>query len=259
MILRLANVIGAWVLDTCNSVGRFILFLIAAIKTLISTRPSLKKILFHMNSIGVESAYIVVLTGAFTGMVFALQTYIGFQRVGGQQFLGAVVALGMIRELGPVLTGLMITGRAGSAIAAEIGSMNITEQLDALRTLRINIYQYLVVPRIVGGILIVPCMTIIAMMCGIVGGYVIAVHVLELSPEDYTSSIRSFVEMKDIRGGLIKSAAFGLILSWVGTYKGFYTQGGARGVGISTTQSVVLSSIMILISNYFLTKLLEHM
>lgn len=257
--MRLANFIGTWILETCNSVGRFILFLVAAIKTLFSTRLSLKKVLFHMNGIGVESSYIVVLTGAFTGMVFALQTYIGFQRVGGQQFLGAVVALGMIRELGPVLTGLMITGRAGSAIAAEIGSMNITEQLDALRTLRINIYQYLVVPRILAGLLIVPCMTIIAMMCGILGGYVISVHVLELSPEDYVNSIRGFVEMADIRGGLTKSAVFGLILSWVGTYKGFYTQGGARGVGISTTQSVVLSSIMILISNYFLTKLLEHM
>lgn len=212
-----------------------------------------------MNGIGVESIYIVVLTGASTGMVFALQTYIGFQRVSGEQFLGAVVALGMVRELGPVLTGLMITGRAGSAMAAEIGTMNITEQLDALRTLRINRYQYLVVPRILASVLIVPCMTIIAMMCGIAGGYITAVYVLRLSPEDYMSSIRSFVELSDVTGGLIKSAVFGLILSWVGTYKGFYTHGGARGVGVATTQSVVLSSIMILICNYFLTKLLEHM
>lgn len=239
--------------------GRFVLFLFKAIKTAVTTKLKVKKLFAQMNGIGVESISIVVLTGASTGMVFALQTYIGFKRVGGEQLLGAVVALGIIRELGPVLTGLMITGRAGSAIAAEIGTMNITEQLDALRTLHINTYQYLVVPRIIAGILIVPCMTIIAMMCGIVGGYVVAVFVLELSPEDYTSSIRSFVELADITGGLTKSAVFGLILSWVGTYKGFYTHGGARGVGIATTQSVVLSSILILISNYFLTKLLEHL
>jgi len=259
MVISLARFIGSTILNTCNSMGCFVLFLIKACKTCITTRLKIKKLFAYMNGIGVESINIVVLTGAFTGMVFALQTYIGFQRVGGEQFLGAVVALGIIRELGPVLTGLMITGRAGSAIAAEIGTMNITEQLDALRTLRINTHQYLVVPRILAGIIIVPCMTIIAMMCGILGGYVIAVHVLQLSPEDYMNSIKGFVELSDVTGGLIKAAAFGLILTWVGTYKGFYTHGGARGVGIATTQSVVLSSIMILISNYFLTKLLEHM
>ncbi|MCX5925518.1 MAG: ABC transporter permease [Candidatus Dependentiae bacterium] len=259
MVISLAHFIGSTIVSTCNSIGYFVLFLIKACKTGITTRLKIKKLFAHMNDIGVESINIVVLTGAFTGMVFALQTYIGFQRVGGEQFLGAVVALGMIRELGPVLTGLMITGRAGSAIAAEIGTMNITEQLDALRTLRINTHQYLVVPRILASIIIVPCMTIIAMMCGIVGGYITAVHVLQLSPEDYMNSIKGFVELSDVTGGLVKAAAFGLILSWVGTYKGFYTHGGARGVGIATTQSVVLSSIMILISNYFLTKMLEHM
>jgi len=192
-------------------------------------------------------------------MVFALQSYIGFQRVGGEQFIGAVVALGLIRELGPVLTGLMVTGRAGSAMTAEIGTMHITEQIDALRTLRINTLQYLSVPRILASTIILPCLALFAMICGIIGGYVVCVHVLGLSPEDYTSSIRTYVEMKDIRGGLIKTAVFGLILAWVGTYKGFATEGGARGVGIATTQSVVLGSIMILISNYFLTKFLEQL
>ncbi len=259
MVVDFVNLIGSTVISFSSSIGVFVLFLTKAIRALLTNRLSFKKLISYMYSIGVESINIVVLTGTSTGMVFALQTYIGFQRVGGEQFLGAVVALGMIRELGPVLTGLMITGRAGSAIAAEIGTMNITEQLDALRTLQINIYQYLVVPRIIGSIIILPCMAIIAMMCGIVGGYIIAVHVLGLSPEDYTTSIRNFVELSDIKGGLIKSSVFGLILSWVGTYKGYYTKGGARGVGIATTQSVVLSSSLILISNYFLTKLLEHM
>lgn len=259
MVLELAHSIGSSVLDLCTLMGRFTLFFTNAIKTACTTRLKLPKLFTQMNEIGVKSLNVVVLTGASTGMVFALQAYIGFQRVGGEQFLGAVVALGMIRELGPVLTGLMITGRAGSAMAAEIGTMNITEQLDALRTLHINIFQYLVVPRILASILIVPCMTIIAMMCGIIGGYITAIHVLQLSPEDYTSSIRNFVELSDVTRGLTKSAVFGLILSWVGTYKGFYTHNGARGVGISTTQSVVWSSVLILISNYFLTKLLENL
>ena len=212
-----------------------------------------------MNRIGVESFNIAVLTGTFTGMVFALQSYIGFQRVGGEQFIGAVVALGMIRELGPVLTGLMVTGRAGSAIAAEIGTMEITEQIDALKTLRINIFQYLMVPRIVAGTIILPFLTLFAMIFGIIGGYIVCVHILALSPEDYQSSIRNYVEMSDINGGLIKASVFGFILTIIGCYKGYYTHGGAQGVGTATTQSVVTSSILILIMNYFLTKLLEQL
>lgn len=212
-----------------------------------------------MESIGVDSLTIVILTGTFSGMVFALQSYIGFKRVGGEQLIGAVVALGMIRELGPVLTGLMVAGRASSAIAAEIGTMRITEQIDALTTLRINTFQYLVVPRILAGTFILPFLAIVSMICGIVGGYMICVYVLELNGEEYVNNIKLYVELEDIRGGLIKSSVFGFILTWVGSYKGFYTQGGARGVGVSTTAAVVLSSILIIISNYFLTKMLERL
>ncbi len=259
MVIPFIDALGSTVIRWCTLLGRFTLFLFRAVRTFITTKLKIKKCFRQMNGIGVESLNIIVLTGAFTGMVFALQTYIGFQRVGGEQFIGAVVALGMIRELGPVLTGLMVTGRAGSAITAEIGTMRITEQIDALRTLRINTFQYLVVPRILAATFILPCLTAFAMIFGVVGGYIICVHVLELSPEDYINSIKNFVELSDITSGLIKSAVFGLILSWVGTYKGFYTTGGARGVGIATTQSVVISSIMILISNYFLTKMLEQL
>src|SRR5689334_4745698 len=163
----------------------------------------MEKLLVQMNLIGVESFHIVVLTGLFTGMVFALQSYIGFKRVGGEQFIGAVVALGMVRELGPVLTGLMVTGRAGSAITAEIGTMSITEQIDALSTLRINILQYLMVPRLVASMVVFPCLAAFSMIFGIGGGYVICVHVLELSPQDYVDSIKSYVELHDITGGLI--------------------------------------------------------
>jgi phospholipid/cholesterol/gamma-HCH transport system permease protein len=259
VVLQLAHFIGSIALSICHDLGAFSLFLAHAFKTLCTTKLKVSKLFAQMQRIGVESLVIVILTGTFAGMVFALQTYIGFKRVGGEQFIGAVVALGMIRELGPVLTGLMVTGRAGSAITAEIGTMRITEQIDALQTLRINTFQYLVVPRILAGTIILPFLTIFAMICGIVGGYIICVYVLELSPEDYTSAIRTYVELSDITGGLTKASVFGLILSWVGSYKGYLTHGGAKGVGIATTQSVVTSSILILIANYFLTKLLEHM
>ncbi len=259
MVIRFIDYVGSTVLNTCTLLGNFTLFLVTAIKILLRTKLKLKKTFAQMNRIGVESFSIIVLTGTFAGMVFALQSYIGFQRVGGEQFIGTVVALGMIRELGPVLTGLMVTGRAGSAIAAEIGTMRITEQIDALRTLRINTFQYLVVPRIIAGTFILPFLTLFSMIFGIIGGYFICVYVLELSSEDYINSIKTYVELSDIYGGLIKAATFGFILTWVGTYKGYFTSGGARGVGIATTQSVVLSSIMILITNYFLTKVLEQL
>lgn len=259
MIIQVINFLGASTIALCNRLGAFTIFFFQACKTLLTSRLKLSKTFVQMNRIGVESMSIVALTGLFTGMVLALQTYIGFQRVGGEQFIGAIVALGLIRELGPVLTALMVTGRAGSAITAEIGTMIITEQVDALTTLRINAFQYLVVPRIIASTIILPFLALFSMFFGIIGGYIVCVHVLELSPEDYESSIRNYVELTDINGGLKKAAVFGLILSWVGTYKGIYTSGGARGVGIATTQSVVISSILILISNYFLTKMLEHM
>lgn len=259
MNIPIVTKIGSKTLQICQQLGQFTLFFSHMMRVLFTTRFKLHKWFTQMEMIGVDSLVIVILTGSFSGMVFALQSYIGFQRVGGEQFIGSVVALGMIRELGPVLTGLMVTGRAGSAITAEIGTMRITEQIDALQTLRINTFQYLVVPRICAATIILPFLTLFAMICGIVGGYIICVYVLELSPENYINNIKAYVEFADIRGGLIKAAAFGLILSWVGTYKGFYTTGGARGVGIATTQSVVTSSIMILISNYFITKMLEQL
>ena len=259
MIMQFVDFVGRSVIDTCTATGEFTIFLFEAAKTFLTSKLKVSKTFAQMNRIGVESFSIVMLTGLFTGMVLALQTYIGFQRVGGEQFIGAIVALGLIRELGPVLTALMVTGRAGSAITAEIGTMIITEQIDALTTLRINVFQYLVVPRIIASTFILPFLALFSMFFGIIGGYIVCVHVLELSPEDYETSIRNYVELADIKGGLKKAAVFGLILSWVGTYKGMYTHGGARGVGIATTQSVVASSILILITNYFLTKLLEHL
>ncbi|NBP14518.1 ABC transporter permease [bacterium] len=256
MVLQVAESIGKRVLALCDVFGLFFIFLCEVLIALITTRLRLRKLFEQMRFVGVDSINIILLTGAFSGAVLALQSYIGFKRFGAEEFIGPVVALSLTRELGPVLTGLMVTGRAGSAIAAEIGTMQITEQIDALKTLTINVNQYLMVPRILGSVIIMPFLTVFSMMCGIIGGYVISVYVLNLNGEQYISGIKSFLELSDITGGLVKSSVFGLILSWVGCYKGYYTSGGAKGVGIATTQSVVTASILILISNYFLATML---
>ncbi len=256
MVLRFAEYVGQEALKICDTFGFFALFFVDAAKTLFITRLKFKKLFVQMQYIGVGSLSIILLTGAFSGAVLALQTYIGMKRFGVEDFIGPVVALSLTRELGPVLTGLMVTGRAGSAIAAEIGTMQITEQIDALKTLNINVKQYLIIPRMLGATIVLPFLALFSMFCGIIGGYVISVYALNLNGELYVRGIKEFLELSDITGGLIKSAVFGLILSWVGCYKGYYTSGGAKGVGISTTQSVVVSSILILISNYFLAALL---
>lgn len=256
MLLRLIGVVGAQSICIFNTFGQVSLFLFQTLYTMFTTRLKLRKLFEQMRVIGVESLSIILLTGVFSGAVLALQTYIGFKRFGAEEFIGPVVALSLIRELGPVLTGLMVTGRAGSSLAAELGTMQITERIDALKTLCINVYQYLMVPRVLGATIILPFLTTFSMFFGILGGYWVCVYVLHLNGEQYISGIKTFVEFSDITGGLIKSAVFGLIFSWIGCYKGFYTNGGAKGVGIATTKSVVVSSIMILIANYFLTALL---
>lgn len=209
-----------------------------------------------MEHIGVDSLAIVMLTGLSSGAVLAFQSYIGFKRFGAEEFIGPVVALSLTRELGPVLTGLMVTGRAGSAMTAEIGTMRITEQIDALQTLRLNVFQYLITPRLVATTIILPFLALFTMIIGVIGGYIIATMVLGLNGVQFIKGIQRYVELSDVTKGLFKSAVFGLILSWVGSYKGYIAHGGARGVGIATTQSVVIGSIMILIANYFLTAIL---
>lgn len=257
MLISSINFIGQSTLLLSSMIGSFVLFLLITIKTLFTTRLNIKQCFLQMKRIGVDSCIIIILTGFSTGLALALQTYIGFHRVGVEEFIGTVVALGMARELGPVLTGLMVTGRAGSAMAAEIGTMQITEQIDALKTLCINPYQYLIVPRVVASTIILPFLAVFSMIFGVIGGYIYAVYLAELNAESYISGIHQYVELSDITGGLIKSSFFGLILSWVGTYNGYITHGGALGVGLSTTRSVVIGSIMILILNYFLSSFLH--
>lgn len=253
MFVNFFNTIGASTLSLCSMMGAFTLFLYETGKTACTTKLKLRKFFEQTEEIGFNSLVIVILTGTFAGAVLALQTYIGVRRYGGEEFVGPIVALSMTRELGPVITGLMVTGRSGSAIAAEIGTMRITEQIDALKTVCINPYQYLVVPRILAGTLVMPLLTVFSMMCGVIGGYFIATSVLGLNGNQYMNGIKKYLEYSDITSGLIKSAVFGFILTWVGSFKGFYASGGARGVGLATTQSVVMGSILLLLANYFLT------
>lgn len=257
MPLAFVTYIGSLALEGATALGGFFLFFVAAIKYLFTTRLNRQQLFIQMKGIGVDSFTIIVLTGLSVGLALALQTYIGFSRFGIEEFIGTVVALGMARELGPVIAGLMVAGRAGSAMAAEIGTMQISEQIDALRTLCINPFEYLIIPRMIAGVFIMPFLTTFSILAGTIGGYLYCVYTLELNPESYISGIQEFVELSDITGGLIKSAFFGMIITWVGTYYGYTTTGGARGVGIATTRSVVLASILILVSNYFLSSFLH--
>lgn len=210
----------------------------------------------QMEFIGVKSIWVVLITGGFTGMVLALQTYYGFRRFSSEGLVGTTVALSMTRELGPVLTGLMVTGRAGSAIAAELGTMRVTEQIDALAVMAVNPIKYLVVPRVIAALLMLPILTVIADFTGIIGGYFIGVKMLGINEGIFISRMVKYVDLEDIYNGLAKAACFGIILAVISCYKGFYTRGGAEGVGRATTEAVVISSITILISDYVLTSLM---
>lgn len=256
MIVDFINQIGTKSIQVCDQFGGYAEFVAETFWVMCTKRLRLGKLIAQMENVGVDSFVISVLTGIFAGAVLTLQTYYGFNKFGSENMIGPVVALSLTRELGPVLTGLMVAGRSGSGIAAEIGTMRITEQIDALETLCINVQQYLIVPRILAGIIILPFLTTFTMFFGIWGGYMVYVFYYHLNSVDYIDGIKNFLELADIRGGLIKSSVFGFILTSIGSFVGYNTHGGAKGVGISTTQSVVISSILILITNYFLAMIL---
>ena len=206
--------------------------------------------------VGTDSVPVVLLTAAFTGGVLALQTFEGFSRFHAEGFVGSVVALSMLRELAPVLTGLMVAGRAGSAMAAELGSMRVTEQLDALVALATDPVHFLFVPRVLAGVLVLPMLVVLANATGIGGGYLVAVRLLGANPVIYLDNTFQYLELNDLLSGLVKSACFGGLLAFVGCVRGFETTGGAEGVGRSTTGAVVQGSLAILIADFFLTKVL---
>jgi len=248
--------IGARVIVQIEEMGAMLLFLVRSFGWLF--RPPLRvfQITKQMHFVGFKSTFVVILTALFTGMVLALQGYYSLRKFGSEGLLGSAVALSMIRELGPVLAALMVTARAGSAMTAEIGIMRITEQIDALETMAINSLQYLITPKMVASVISVPLLVALFDVVGIGGGYVVGVKLLGVSGGSYWSSIESAVEWRDVYGGILKSISFGLIISWVCCYKGYYTKMSAEGLGKATTESVVLASVLILMWDYFLTSVL---
>jgi phospholipid/cholesterol/gamma-HCH transport system permease protein len=256
MIVRAFERLGRVTLSMVQEMGRMLLFLLTTLAWLV--RPPFRpfQILKQVHFIGFKSTFVVVLTAMFTGMVLGLQGYYTLRKFGSEALLGSAVALSMIRELGPVLAALMVTARAGSAMTAEIGIMRITEQIDALDTMAVNPQQYLIAPKIVAGLIGVPLLVAMFDVVGIYGGYLVGVDLLGVSSGSYWSSIESAVEWKDVYGGILKSISFGLLITWVCSYKGYYTRMSAEGLGTATTEAVVLASVLVLVWDYFLTSVL---
>lgn len=215
-----------------------------------------RNLLASCEQIGVGSIFVVVLTGFFTGAVFGMQLSSAFALFGAETLVGATVALSLTRELAPVLTGLMVTGRAGSAIATELGSMRVTEQIDALATMAIDPRQYLLVPRVLAGILTLPLLCALHNVIGLLGAYLVAVQLGGISEAGFWSRIATWVDVLDLLGGMLKASVFGWIITVAACMKGYHAAGGAKGVGEATTQAVVLASVLILVADYFLSALM---
>ena len=243
------DALGRWATDIVVSLGRFGTFFLHTLATLVTPPFKVRAFLDRIDYIGFRSLLIILLTGAFTGMVLGLQIYFTLSRFGSEAFLGPAVALSLIRELGPVLSALMVTGRAGSALTAELGIMRIT-------VMALNPFRYLAVPSMLAGLVTFPLMTALFDAVGIFGGYLVGVELLGLSEGTYFGEMQTFVDMKDIMLGFWKSMSFGILVTWVCTYKGFHVGHGAEGVARATTQAVVLSSVLILVWDYFLGSVL---
>lgn len=209
-----------------------------------------------LDMVGVGSLPIVLLTGVFSGLVLAYQSFYAFRMFNAESLVGGTVAVSLVRELGPVLTGLMVAGRTGSAMTTELGTMRVTEQIDAMAVMAVNPIQYLVTPRIIASVLMLPALTMLFNLVGISAAYVLSVFVLDVDPGIFLSKVRDFVSPLDLVKSGIKAAAFGMVIALVGCYKGFYASGGAKGVGEATTSSVVTSSVSILFIDYIFTVLM---
>lgn len=250
--------LGTFVLNTTEGLGRAVLFLLNSLRLIFSRpfQPSL--FLQQMLQIGVHSTLVVSLIGLFTGAVLAVQGEYTLSKFGATAFTGPAVALSLIRELGPVLTALMVIGRAGSAITAEIGIMRITEQIDALKSMAVDPLKYLMVPRLLAGMIAMPFLTGIFVVVGIVGGYLVGVTLLGLSAGTFMNQIIRSVDTLDVYSGFIKATVFGFIFGWVSCFKGYTCSFGAKGVNKATTQSVVTASVAVLVVDYFLTSILTR-
>ena len=246
---------GRAVIDACRVAGKVTLFAGSGISHIV--RPPFYGRLFlaALLEIGFFSLPVVALTALFTGMVLALQSYTGFSRFSAEGAVANIVVLSVTRELGPVLAGLMVAGRVGAAMAAEIGTMRVTDQIDALSTLSTHPMKYLVAPRLLAGTIALPLLVLVADILGVLGGFIISTVKLGFNPETYLTRTLDFVETMDVASGLAKAAVFGFLIALMGCYQGYNSRGGAQGVGAATTAAVVAASILILASDYVLTEL----
>lgn len=238
-----------------EATGRLVLFTLSGLSHCVRPPFYPRLILKQMIEVGYYSLPVVGLTAIFTGMVLALQSYTGFARFSAESAIPNVVVVSITRELGPVLGGLMVAGRIGAAMAAEIGTMKVTEQIDALTTLATNPFKYLVAPRLIAGITMLPILVLIAMIIGVFGGYLVSVYKLGFNPSTYIKNTVDFLQTTDVVSGLVKAGVFGFIVTLMGCYHGYNSRGGAQGVGAATTNAVVSASILILCSNYIITEL----
>ncbi len=252
--MNIVAAIGRVFLSFLESTGRLAIF--AGISITHIVRPPFypRLLLRQIVEIGYYSLPVIGLTAVFTGMVLALQSYTGFARFNAEGAVATVVVLSITRELAPVLTGLMVAGRIGAAMAAEIVTMRVTEQIDALSTLATNPYKYLIAPRLLAGLIMLPCCVLVADIIGVFGGYLVAVHKLGFNPAVYLKNSWQFLELIDVISGLVKAGVFGFLIALMGCYHGFYSKGGAQGVGSATTNAVVSASILILGCNYLITE-----
>ncbi|MEJ2201952.1 MAG: MlaE family lipid ABC transporter permease subunit [Desulfuromonadaceae bacterium] len=252
--------------DSCLSLleqsGRMGIFLFSCLVSLVKPPYSPFAVIRQAHFIGVRSVFVILFTGAFTGMVLGLQGYYTLSKFGSEGLLGSAVALSLLRELGPVLTALMVVGRAGSAICAEIGIMRNSEQIDALECMAIDPLNYLMVPKFIAGILVVPLLTFIFDIIGILGGYLIGVILLHVNGGTFFQGMYSSVEWLDVEMGIVKSLVFGLLIVWIATAKGYYLHleksggFGAEGVSRTTTDAVVISSVAILVWDYLISAIM---
>ena len=247
--------IGRTFLSGLEAIGRVTLFTIKAVLLALQPPYFPRLIGKQMVEIGFYSLPVVGMTAVFTGMVLALQSYTGFSRFNAEAAIPNVVVISLTRELGPVLAGLMVAGRVGAAMAAELGTMRVTEQIDALTTLNTNPFKYLVAPRLIAGLIMLPILVLIADIIGVAGGYLVSVVKLGFNHGTYLKNTVDFLRVLDVVSGLVKAGVFGFIVALMGCYHGFHSRGGAQGVGKATTNAVVSACILILISNYIVTEL----
>jgi phospholipid/cholesterol/gamma-HCH transport system permease protein len=246
--------LGRTFLGFLEGAGRVALFTLHAVSHCVRPPFYPRMVLRALLDIGYYSLPVVGLTAIFTGMVLALQTYTGFARFSAESAIPNVVVVSITRELGPVLAGLMVAGRVGAAIAAEIGTMRVTEQIDALTTLATNPFKYLVAPRLIAGTFALPLLVLTADVIGVFGGYLVSVYKLGFNGAAYLNNTLDFLTPMDVISGLVKAAVFGFLIALMGCYNGYNSRGGAQGVGAATTNAVVSASILILSFNYLITE-----